>query len=378
MTGRYNQRFGFEFNLGGSGPGMSLKEVTIADRLKAAGYATGMFGKWHLGYTPNNSPTSRGFDWFYGFQSACRSYKIPPDMGKSLLPDKASKSNYMTDRLGTEAAAFIEKHKDQPWFVYLPFGAVHASPVGGKKLVPQDAGKYMDRFPDIKPEQRQIFAGMMAGMDDAVGTVLAKLRELKLEDNTLIVFLGDNGGPTWQTTSKNDPLRGSKGDVLEGGIRVPFLMQWKGKMDGGKTDNRPIISIDILPTALAAAGIHGDAGLEGVNLLPFLTGKTDAAPERALCWRYGTRYAVRSGDWKLANNGDGEKLYNLAADIGEKNDLTAKEPGKLKELQAAYDKWNTKNIAPKWGTGPGVKKEQKKSTAIPADARFAFQMEDDR
>jgi arylsulfatase A-like enzyme len=378
LTGRYNQRYGFEFNLGSAGGGLSLKEKTMADRMKAAGYATGMFGKWHIGYTPAAQPTSRGFDWYYGFLPACRSYKVPPGMGKSLLDDNAKKSNYMTDLLGVEAAAFIEKHKDQPWFVYLPFGAVHASPVGGKKLVPQDAGKYMDRFPNIKPQQRQIFAGMMAGMDEAVGTVLAKLRDLKLEDNTLIVFLGDNGGPTWQTTSKNDPLRGQKGDVLEGGIRVPFMIQWKGQLPAGKVDDRPIISLDILPTALAAAGVAGDEALEGVNLLPYLTGKSKEAPARALCWRYGKVHAVRIGDWKLTDNGDGEKLYNLATDIGEKNDLAAKEPGKFKELKAAYDKWNAKNIAPKWGAGPGVKKEQKKSTAIPADTRVAFQMEDDR
>jgi arylsulfatase A-like enzyme len=374
LTGRYNQRYGFEFNLGSAGGGLSLTEKTMADRLKAAGYATGMFGKWHIGSSPAGQPTSRGFDWFYGFLPACRSYRLPPGMGKSLLDEEIPKSDYMTDRLGAEAAAFIDKHKDQPWFVYLPFGAVHASPQGGKKLVPADAGPYRDRFSDIQPEQRQAFAGMMAGMDAAVGTVLAKLRDLKLEDNTLIVFLGDNGGPTWQTTSKNDPLRGQKGDVLEGGIRVPFLVQWKGKLPAGKVEDRPIISLDILPTALAAANAPSDAALEGVNLLPFLTEKSSAAPHTALFWRYGTKHAVRMGDWKLTDQGDGAKLYNLAQDISEKTDLADKEPGKLKELQAAYEKWNSQNVPAKWGHAGKPGKEKPAATPAAAEKQ-AFLLE---
>jgi arylsulfatase A-like enzyme len=378
LTGRYNQRYGFEFNLGAAGGGLSLQARTMADRLQAAGYATGMFGKWHIGYTPAGQPTRRGFDWYFGFLPACRSYRVPPGMGKSLRGEDAPTSNYMTDLLGLEAAAFIEKNKDRPWLVYLPFGAVHASPQGGRKLVPADAGPYLARFSRIEPEQRRIFAGMMTGMDEAVGTVLARLRELKLEDHTLIVFLGDNGGPTWQTTSRNDPLRGSKGDVLEGGIRVPFLVQWKGKLPAGRVEERPVISLDILPTALAAAGLPGDAELEGVNLLPSLAGGTADAPARSLFWRYGAKRAVRTGDWKLTDQGDGPRLYNLAADIGEKNDLSAKEPGKVRELLAAYEKWNALNVPPKWGHAGKGPPSKKTEPAAPPAVEAAFQQEDDR
>ena len=202
-------------------------------------------------------------------------------------------------------------------------------------------------------------------MDDAVGVVLAKLRELKLEDNTLIFFFSDNGGPTGVTTSRNDPLRGMKGDVLEGGIREPFLVQWKGHLPAGKVDDRPIISLDIQPTALAAAGVPIDASLEGVNLLPYLTGDNKEAPHTALFWRYGKKHAVRMGDWKLTDQGDGAKLYNLAADIGEKNDLAAKEPGKLKELAAAYEEWNAKNIgAADGGKGKRGKRQESPAASI--------------
>ena len=379
MTGRYNQRFGFEFNLGAAGAGLSLKEKTMADRLKAAGYATGMFGKWHLGYTPDNRPTRRGFDWFYGFLPACRSYQCRPgEFGKSLQGDAPKPSHYTTELFASESAAFIDRHRDEPWFVYLPFNAVHASPQGGRKLIPQDAGPYRDRFPNIADGQRRIFAGMLSGLDDGVGVVLAKLRELKLEENTIVIFLSDNGGPTWQTTSSNVPLRGSKGDVLEGGIREPFMIQWKGHLPAGTVDGRPVISLDIQPTALAAAGASPDASLEGVNLLPYLATKQMAAaqPHDTLCWRYGRKHAVRMGDWKLTDQGDGAKLYNIASDIGEKTDLAGKNPEKLSELQAAYEKWNAHNIPAKWG-GEGRPGRRATTGTTSAGEKLAFLMEND-
>ncbi len=352
ITGRYGERFGFEFNLGGGGDnGLPEKEITLADRLKSAGYATAIFGKWHLGYGKQHNPTQRGFDWFYGFFAACRPYNFHgAELGKSLLKGGESYT-YTTEAFAAEASAFIEQHKDGPWFVYLPFNAVHASPASSKGLVPQDAGeKYRSRFTTIENGQRRTFAGMLSAMDDGVGVVLSKLRSLNLEEDTLIFFLSDNGGPTWQTTSRNDPLRGMKGEVLEGGIREPFMVQWKGHLPAGKVDDRPIISLDIAPTTLAAAGAATDAKLEGVNLLPYLSGEKAEAPHAAgLFWRYGKKHAARMGDWKLTDNGDGAKLYNLAQDIGEKTDLAAQHPEKLKELEAAYAAWNGKNIPPGWG-----------------------------
>ena len=209
--------------------------------------------------------------------------------------------------------------------------------------------------------------------DAAVGNVLAKIRELGQEEATLIFFFSDNGGPTASTTSGNGPLRGFKAQTWEGGVRVPFMVQWKGKIPAGKVDDRPVIQLDIHPTALAAAGVEAkpEWKLDGVNLLPYLTGEKSAAPHDALYWRFGQQIALRKGDWKIvkgagmegmaagrAGKADtgGAELYNLKEDIGEKNNLAAKNPEKLKELAAAWDKWNADNIEAAWEPGGGGKK----------------------
>ena len=350
LTGRYPQRFGFEFNLGASGGGLALRERTLADLLKAGGYATGMFGKWHLGSGREHLPSQRGFDWFYGFLPACRNYPCRPgEMGKSLLPDGVEQPRYTTDSLAAEAAAFIEKNRDRPWFVYLPFGAVHASPQGGRKLIPADAGRYAERFETVGDPQRRIFCGMLSAMDDDVGLVLDRVRALKLEERTLVIFLSDNGGPTWQTTSGNLPLRGGKGEVLEGGIRIPFMMRWPGHMPAGRVEAAPVISLDVVPTVLAAAGLPVPESLEGRDLLPQLAEGATDRPRGAFCWRYGKQRAARLGEWKMVDRGAGAQLYHLAADIGEAHDLAAAAPAKLAELEQAYAKWNAGNVAAKWG-----------------------------
>jgi arylsulfatase A-like enzyme len=215
---------------------------------------------------------------------------------------------------------------------------------------------------------------MQSAMDDAIGVVLGKIRALGQEENTLIFFFTDNGGPTANNSSGNGPLRGFKAQTWEGGIRVPWLVQWKGRIPAGKVDDRPVIQLDILPTALAAAGVEAkpDWKLDGVNLLPFLTGEKAGRPHEALFWRFGQQIAARVGDWKLvkatgsaameragAASTEGSELYNLAKDIGEKENLAAKEPDKRKELAAAWDKWNAGNIEPMWG-GP-VRAQRKKA-----------------
>jgi arylsulfatase A-like enzyme len=352
MTGRYQQRFGHEFNPGPAEAavenfGLSLKEVTLAERLKSAGYATGMFGKWHLGYKPQFHPLKRGFEEYYGFLAGAHPYlTIGPANGNNPIlrgTTPVKEIDYTTDAFGREAAAYIEKHKDQPWFVYLPFNAVHA-PL-------QTLPKYRDRFASIADDKRRTFAAMLSAMDDNIGLVLAKLREHKLEENTLIFFFSDNGGPTAQITSKNDPLRGHKAQVWEGGIRIPFIVQWNGRIPGGKVDDRPVIQLDIHPTALAAAGVEvpNNAKLDGLNLLPYLTGEKNEPPHAALFWRFGKQRAVRAGDWKLTDMGDGAQLFNVTKDIGEKENLAAKEPEKLKQLEAAYKGWNAGNVEPAWG-----------------------------
>jgi arylsulfatase A-like enzyme len=366
MTGRYQQRFGHEFNPGPNAPenfGLSRKETTLADRLKEAGYATGMFGKWHLGEGEFH-PQRRGFDEYFGFLGGAHPYL---EARRTILrgTTPVERIEFTTTDFARETVSFIEKNREKPWFVYLPFNAVH-----GPLEAPQ---KYLDRFGDIPEGKRRTFAAMLSAMDDAIGSVLTKLRERQLEENTLIFFFSDNGGPTAQTTSRNDPLSGFKSQVMEGGVRVPFIMQWKGHLPAGKVDDRPVIQIDIHPTALAAAGVtvKPDANFDGVNLLPYLTGNQPDLPHAALYWRFGRQRAVRQGDWKLNDMGDGARLFNLSSDIGEKTDLAAKEPGKLKELEAAYANWNRGNIEAAWGRGGAKKadtgqtkskKKQKKST----------------
>ncbi len=352
MTGRYQTRFGHEFNGGGNtgNPpfGLPVSEKTIADRLKERGYATCAIGKWHLGGAPQFVATKRGFDEFYG-TVANSPFFNPPAFIDSRISTQAKKIDdpnfYTTDAYAARAVDWIEKNKDKPFFIYLPFNAQHA-PLQATK-------KYLDRFPDIQNENRKKFAAMMSAKDDAVGLVLAKVKEIGQEENTLIFYLTDNGGPTPQTTSKNDPLRGFKATTLEGGIRVPFVVQWKGKIPAGKTFDQPIIQLDILPTAIAASGGTVDPAwkLDGVNLLPYLTGENKDKPHETLYWRFGQQWCIRKGDWKLVVSridGKEPKLFNLAEDIGEKEDLTAKHPEKVMELTEAWKAWNAEQKDPLW------------------------------
>jgi arylsulfatase A-like enzyme len=354
LTGRYQQRFGHEFNPGPAGNedknfGLPLEETTLAERLKAAGYVTGMFGKWHLGYRSELQPTRRGFDEFFGFLGGAHSYldaKAAPANPILHGTTPVETVDYTTDAFGRAAVSFIEQHQKEPWFVYLPFNAVHA-PL-------QALEKYLDRFKSIEDERRRAFAAMLSALDDNVGLVLSKVRSLGLENDTLILFISDNGGPTRNTTSGNGPLNGFKAQVWEGGIRVPFLVQWKGRIPAGKILDQPVIQLDIHPTVLAAVGqsVPKDARLDGVNLLPYLTADKADAPHEALFWRFGAQRAVRKGDWKLTDLGNGPKLFNLAKDLGEKNDLATQEPDKLKELEADYSAWNAHNVEPRWKPAP--------------------------
>ena len=373
MTGRYQTRFGHEFNPGppqAADPkfGLSLNEVTIGNRMKEAGYATGWFGKSHLGYLPSFHPLKRGFDEYFGFLGGAHSYlDAVADSHNPILKGTEPVDNigYTTEAFGQQTVNFIEKHKAEPWFCYLAFNAVHA-PL-------QATDKYLSRFPNVAEKNRRTFCGMLSAMDDAVGSVLAKVREIGQEENTLVFFFSDNGGPTKQTTSGNGPLRGFKAQTWEGGIRIPFMVQWKGRIPAGKVDDRPVIQLDIHPTALAAAGveINPEWKLDGVNLLPFLTGEKSGAPHEALYWRFGRQIALRCGDWKIVKGAggggemerggrggvattEGAELYNVKEDIGEKNNLAAKNPEKLQELCEMWDKWNTGNIPAAWGPGTGA------------------------
>jgi arylsulfatase A-like enzyme len=382
LTGRYQNRFGHEYNPGGaearrlekgtkaaeSEAGLPLSEVTMADRLKDAGYKTALIGKWHLGGSESFHPMKRGFDEFFGFLGGAHSYF--PGKGGPILRgyEPVDEKEYFTDAIARESIAFLDRQaQDKPFFLYVAFNAVHT---------PMEADdERLKKFTHIGDKKRQTYAAMMSAMDDAIGKVLAKLSEKKLDENTLVFFISDNGGPTMRTTttnaSINKPLRGSKRTTLEGGIRVPFLVRWSGKIPAGKVYDQPVIQLDILPTVLAAAGILAAEGepLDGIDLLPFFTDEKSGSPHDALFWRFGRQMAVRMGDWKLVkydptvdgkDAGRGQateaKLYNLADDIGETKNLIDEQPQKAKELQAAWDKWNAANVPPAWGNDGKAKK----------------------
>ena len=357
VSGRYQERCGHDSNPHGNF-GLDLKETTIAQRMKAAGYATGITGKWHLGEQKPQMPLARGFDEFYGILP----HGIAAEKKGSGVPvycgwDRVDTPADHTVTFGEEALAFLERHHSQPWFLYLPFTAVHAPHVAPEG--------YLRKFSHIESPQRRQLCAMISVMDDQIGLVLAKLRELKQEEKTLIFFVSDNGGPTSRTVH-NGPLRGGKWTVWEGGIRVPFAVQWKGRIASGRTLDTPVIQLDVLPTALAAAGVAVEPqwGLDGVNLLPLLEGRTDKLPREALFWRFGVQFAVRQGDWKLLKPSlhDTPLLVNLANDIGETKDLSAEHPEKVKQLTALWDKWNAQNIPPRWEDQRWNGQEDKKAS----------------
>ncbi|MDA2938726.1 sulfatase [Acidobacteria bacterium AH-259-A15] len=393
LTGRYQTRFGHEFNAIGpqnreKGVGLPLSQKTLAELLKSEGYVTGLIGKWHLGASNGYRALNRGFDEFYGFLHEGHSYVPPQHPGViswfrvSSLPARSgtrlrkgnyvfsshmgytepaydennpiqrgwepvAEPQYLTDALAREAVAFIERHASRPFFLYVSFNAPH-SPM-------QAPVKYIQKFESIPDIHRRIFAGMVAALDDAMGRLLETLRRHGLEKNTFIILFSDNGGPTKELTSSNAPLRGGKGDLYEGGIRIPFLLQWQAELPCGIVYDPPIISLDAVPTALAAAGAgeRVPENLDGVNLLPYLTGNSDKAPHESLFWRYGPKIALRSGRWKLVHNPSRGRpstfeLYDLSTDISETTDLAAKRPEILKRLKKELESYNRQMVNPLW------------------------------
>ncbi|MFM7130080.1 MAG: sulfatase-like hydrolase/transferase [bacterium] len=371
LTGRYQNRFGHEYNPGGATAGLPLTESTLADRLRATGYKTGLIGKWHLGNKPEMHPQKRGFDEFFGFLGGAHSYF---DKGGILRGNENVKDlDYTTDAFGREAVDFIDRHSKEPWLLCLTFNAVHTP------MHPR--ADLLEKVAHIQNKQRREYAAMMIAMDEAIGRVRQKLAETGQQQNTMVAFISDNGGPTMLGVtvngSINTPLRGSKRTTLEGGIRVPFLISWPAKIKPGVYE-KAVIQLDINATALAAAGVKPlpEWKIEGVNLLPFVSGENSGVPHESLFWRFGDQMAIRSGDWKLVRydsnieTGTGRtnqpatapKLYNLASDIHEDKDLASSQPDKLKELQALWDKWNESNIKPLWGKDFGNDASKKAET----------------
>jgi len=363
MTGRYGQRFGFERNpqYRTDDPNMGLpkEEKAFGEALKPAGYTSGVVGKWHLGAHPSNHPLNRGFDYFYGHLGGGHRF-LPEDL---TIQDSYTAKNenesyrtwimknheaipprkYLTDEFSDAAVEFIDQSKDQPFFLFLSYNAPH--------LPLQATEKYLSRFPDLDGK-RKIYAAMVSAVDDGVGQVFDTLEELKLMENTIVFFLSDNGGPEPKNASDNGALRGAKGDAWEGGFRVPYAVQWKGTLPAGTEYHNPVSSLDIMGTIVDIAGAPVDPKrpLDGVNLIPYLTGAEKGTPHEAIYLRKfdGGKYTVRNGDYKLIIQwqGGAPELYNLEEDIGEQNNIAARHPEKVQQLDALRKQWDSELIDP--------------------------------
>ncbi len=369
MTGRYQQRAGV-YTAGEGGSGMALSEKLFPRFLKPAGYVSGAYGKWHIGLTAEQSPIGRGFDEWYGFLGrGGHDYfdlagKDPENLPMYRNGAEIKDEGYMTTRLTDEAVAFIGKHKARPFYIHLAYNAVHAP----AQAPAEDIARFRRQFPDL-PEGRVVLMAMLHHLDLGVGRVVAALKKEGVWENTLLFFLTDNGGSK-AMDANNAPLRGFKQQNYEGGIRTPFIVSWPAAFKGGRTIATPISSLDILPTALEAAGVPlpADKPLDGRSLLPLLSGRTQTL-HPTLYWSEGGSaggWAVRAGDWKLVTQRNQTKpeLFNLAADPAEKADLAGAQPGKVAELTKLYDAWIDQMAeplggAPKRFTGSGEPKGKK-------------------
>jgi arylsulfatase A-like enzyme len=367
LTGRYQQRFGHEFN---SGPpereaqvnfGLPADARILPHYLKPQGYRSAAIGKWHLGIRPGYHPLDRGFDEFYGFLTGGNDFvvkrtsgaraagadgagpNIPEQRRAPILRNRevVIEDSYLTDAFGAEAVRFIDRNHANPFFLYLAFNAIH-TPL-------QATERYLRRFAGIKNEKHRMLAAMTAALDDAVGAVIAKLRERDIEKNTLVIFLSDNGCPVMTGAGTNGPLNGEKVTYYEGGIRVPFLAYWPGRIPAAKVYREPVISRDIVPTFLSAANVRvGDVNFDGVDLLPWLNGR-NGTPHDALFWRAGQGRAARIGNWKLVEFGDRySRLYDLAKDMGEKHDLSTSNPEQARRLREAWKAWSAQMKPAAW------------------------------
>lgn len=364
LTGRYQDRFGYSRN-----PlykplddniGLPVTEQTLPQLLQQSGYRTMGIGKWHLGAHEKFRPWKRGFDEYFGFlggghryfpeeytianqdsaNNEAQSYRTKLIRNETVVEE----SDYLTDALSREAVSFIERNQQQPFFLYLAYNAPHA-PL-------QATPKYLSRFDHIKNSKRKTYAAMVSAVDDGVGTVLDKLQQLHLTNNTLVVFLSDNGGPETDNGSDNGILRGGKGSLFEGGIRVPLAIQWPSRIKPNSRYEQPVISLDIFATI--AANVKGAAApkntLDGVNLLPYLNGTQQGAPHEYLFWRQFDQknYAVlhQSGLKELILKDTSVLLYNLKTDISEQTNNALSEQKWISIFEQQRKKWEAGTMPP--------------------------------
>ena len=360
MVGRYQQRFGFEENnvpgfmsdvsaADGAEMGIPIEEKTMGDYLQSVGYKTAFYGKWHIGGADRFHPNKRGFDEFYGFRGGARSYfEYPNEPSEKLNKMERNFGNfeepkkYLTDALADEANSFIEKNKANPFFAFVSFNAVHTP----MDATPEDLAK----FPQLEGN-RKIVAAMTLALDRACGKILDKLELLGLTENTIVIFTNDNGGPTDKNASSNYPLSGTKSNHLEGGIRVPFVMKWPGKITPNTTYDYPISTLDLLPTFFEAAGGSADSllNLDGVNLLPYIQQTKQERPHQRLFWKKMARASMREGDWKLIRFPDRPaELYLITEDPRELKNLAAMYPERVRKMYKLIFDWESTLERPRW------------------------------
>mgnify|MGYP005852686141 CR=1 FL=1 len=365
VTGRHNARFGHEANAESAHQrafGLATDQVAIGDAMQAMGYRTALVGEWDLGRIPSAHPLDRGFHEFHGFFGASRPYlpgsKDPAHIlhdGRDIAAIETSGEAYfLTDVLTDRAIDFLERDADQPQFLYLAYHAPHW-PL-------QAPAADLARSDHIEEPNRRAFAAIMSVLDDNVGRVLDYLQDSGRADSTLVFFISDNGGPTGtiaedgslafgQTTSRNDPFRGVKGQLYEGGIRVPFLAQWPGVIKPGRVDSTVVSTMDMMPTLVSVAGGKLDPTFptDGLDLLPLLRGKR--IDDRPLYFRWMGQKASRDGNWKYHQAPNGlPELYDLSADPAESSNLATSEPEVLARLMADWTRWNASNTFPMWRT----------------------------
>ena len=361
MSGQYQQRFGFEFNTAGGAithrlhRGLDPSVVTMADVLKQAGYVTGMFGKWHLGTQPQFHPQARGFDEFYGFLAGAHSFfpaKNTQPFHSTIMRDTSPliEPEYLTDAIARETVAFIDANHTKPFFAYVPFNAVH-TPIEATK-------KYQDRFPDETNHTKRDYYAMTSALDDAVGSIVAAIDKHGLTDNTLVVFINDNGGPIYTGVQSNGPLKLGKLFLFEGGIRVPMIIKLPGTFEPNSVYDQPTSTLDLFPTICGAAGINipPNINLDGIDLSPFIKGQVSGSPHDTLFWSNGPNIAVRHSDWKLIKSYDNTWLFNLANDIGESNNLVKTKPEIVEQLETLYHDWRSQMSEPAWPSKPNRRK----------------------
>ena len=339
---------------------LPLEEVTVAEALKGNGYVSAFMGKWHVCWDMKFYPKSQGFDfnvggnnmgnpgnYFYPYNGSWRMTKKHPVTRWNTLPDGVP-GEYLTDRLTDEALAFMSHHKDSPFFLYLSHYAVHTPLQAHEKIV----DKYKNK-PSGKRHDNSVYAAMIESVDQSVGRVIRKLKDIGKANNTVVIFTSDNGGHG-RITSHN-PLRGNKGNFYEGGIRVPLIVKWPGFVEPGSECNTPVTGTDFFPTILDIVGLRSrpECHVDGVNIVPLLKQKVNHLERDALYWHYpnyigaghpgGARpcSVIRKGDWKLIESleNDQLELFNLREDLGEKNNLALSMPRKANELRQVLQAW---------------------------------------